>query len=119
MKVYRKVIVLALVAALPLTGCAAIQRSEARGEEYWLAVAGFHAEPADTPAKLANLRAMPPRRLVSQEMDGNVVYSYADPDYCQCMYVGGPEEYSAYLYLFAGKWRDRVRLEATTMPRHW
>jgi hypothetical protein len=116
MKVCRKVMVLALIVALPLTGCAAIQRSEARGEEYWLATAGFQAEPADTPEKLANLRAMPPRKLVSQVKDGNVTYSYADPDYCQCMYVGGSEEYSAYRYLFAGKKSDRQRLEATTRP---
>jgi hypothetical protein len=119
MKVYRKAVVLALIVALPLTSCAAIQRSEARGEEHWLATAGFQAEPADTPEKLANLRAMPPRKLVSQVKDGNVVYSYADPDYCQCMYVGGSEEYSAYLYLFAGKKSDRQRLEATTRPMPW
>jgi hypothetical protein len=119
MKVYRKVMVLALIVALPLTGCAAIQRGEAREKEYWLAVAGFQAEPADTPAKLANLRAMPPHKLVSQEKDGTVVYSYADPDYCQCMFVGGSKEYSAYQHLFVGKKSDRVRLEATTMPSHW
>jgi hypothetical protein len=35
------------------------------------------------------------------------------------MYVGGPEEYSAYLHLFAGKKSDRYRLEATTMPGQW
>ena len=119
MKVYRKVMVLALAVALPLTGCAAIQRGEERGEEHWLALAGFQAEPADTPEQLANLRAMPPHELVSQVKDGNVVYSYADPDNCQCMYVGGPEEYSAYRLLFAGKKSDRQRLEATTMPRQW
>lgn len=119
MKVYRKVMVLALAVALPLTGCAALQRSEARGEEHWLALAGFQAQPADTPEKLANLRAMPPHELVSQMKDGNVVYSYADPDYCQCTYVGGSEEYSAYQHLFAGKKGDRQRLEATTRPIPW
>src|SRR5262249_50085928 len=60
------------------------------------AAAGFQAQPADTPEKLANLRAMPPRQLVSQAKDGTVVYSYADPDYCRCLYVGGPPEYSVY-----------------------
>ena len=119
MEVYRKVMVLALAVALPLTGCAAIQRGEARNIEHWLATAGFQAKPADTPEKLANLRAMPPRELVSQVKEGNVVYSYADPDYCQCMYVGGSEEYSAYRLLFAGKKSDRQRLEATTRPIPW
>ena len=118
MKVYRKVIVLALIGALSLTSCAAIQQREARGEEYWLATAGFQAEPADTPEKLANLRAMPPRELVSQVKDGNVTYSYADPDYCQCVYVGGSEAYAAYQRLLVEKKRDRERLEAATWPIH-
>jgi hypothetical protein len=61
-----------------------------------LAAAGFQAKPAETPEKLANLKTMPPRKLVSQAKDGNFVYSYADPDYCQCLYVGGRKEYSAY-----------------------
>ena len=28
--------------------------------------------------------------------NGNFVYTYADPDYCQCLYVGGSTEYAAY-----------------------
>jgi hypothetical protein len=103
MQVYRNVVVLALIVALPLVGCAAIQRSEARDKEQLLAAAGFQAKPADTPEKLANLKTMPPRQLVSQVKDGNFVYSYADPDYCQCLYVGGPKEYSAYQHLAVEK----------------
>jgi hypothetical protein len=103
MQVYRNVVVLALIIALPLAGCAAIQRSEARDKEQLLAAAGFQAKPADTAEKLANLKAMPPRKLVSQAKDGNFVYSYADPDYCQCLYVGGPQEYSAYQRLAVQK----------------
>ena len=96
MKVYRNVVMLALIVALPLAGCAAIQRREAKTTEQLLAAAGFQAQPADTPEKLANLRAMPPRQLVSQAKDGTVVYAYADPDYCRCLYVGGPPAYSVY-----------------------
>ena len=103
MQVYRNVVVLALIIALPLAGCAAIQRSEARDKEQLLAAAGFQAKPADTAEKLANLKAMPPRKLVSQAKDGNFVYSYADPDYCQCLYVGGPKEYAAYQRLAVEK----------------
>jgi hypothetical protein len=101
-KIYRKVVMLALIAVLPLAACATIQRSEAKDTEQLLA-AGFQAKPADTPEKLANLRAMPPRKLVSQAKDGKFVYSYADPDYCQCLYVGGPTEYSAYQRLAVQK----------------
>src|SRR5262245_42398704 len=103
MKGYKKVVMLALIVALPLAGCAAIQRSEAKDTEQLLAAAGFQAKPADMPDKLANLRAMPPRKLVSQSKEGRFVYSYADPDYCQCLYVGGPAEYSAYQRLAVKK----------------
>src|SRR5919197_1019733 len=103
MKSYRKLMALALTVALSLLGCAAIQRSEARDTEQLLAAAGFQAKLAETPEKLANLKAMPPRQLVSQAKDGNFVYSYADPDYCQCLYVGGPQEYSAYQRLAVHK----------------
>jgi hypothetical protein len=103
MQVYRNVMVLALIIALPLAGCAAIQRSEAKDKEQLLAAAGFQPKPADTPEKLANLRAMPPRKIVSQAKDGKFVYSYADPDYCQCLYVGGPNEYAAYQRLAVEK----------------
>jgi hypothetical protein len=103
MKIYRKVVMLVLIAALPFAGCAAIQRSEAQDTEQLLAAAGFQAKPADTPEKLANLRTMPPRKLVSQAKDGKFVYSYADPNSCQCLYVGGPTEYSAYQRLAVQK----------------
>jgi hypothetical protein len=116
MKGYRKVVMLALIAALPLAGCAAIQRSEAKDKEQLLAAAGFQAKPADTPEKLANLRTMPPRQLVSQAKDGKFVYSYADPDYCQCLYVGGPTEYSAYQRLATQK---EIAEEAAVDVGHW
>jgi hypothetical protein len=113
MQIRKQVMLLALIIALPLAGCAAIQRSEARDTEQLLAAAGFQAKPADTPEKLANLRAMPPRQLVSQAKEGKFVYSYADPDYCQCLYVGGPQEYSAYQRLAVKKEIAQEQLDAS------
>jgi hypothetical protein len=118
MKASRKIMVLALAVALPLTSCAAIQRSEVRDKEQLLATAGFQAKSADTPEKLANLREVPARDLVSQEKNGNVAYSYADPDYCQCMYVGGAKEYSAYQSLAVEKKIEQDRLKAAQWPIH-
>jgi hypothetical protein len=112
MKVSRKAVMLALIVALPLAGCAALQRSEARDTEQLLAAAGFQARPADTSEKLTSLRTMPPRKLVSQSKDGNFVYTYADPDDCQCLYVGGPKEYSAYQRLAVKKEIAQDRLDA-------
>lgn len=71
------------------------QRDAASTEEL-LAAAGFEMQPADTPERLADLKSMPSRKLVARSTDGKVVYTYADPEWCRCVYVGGPEEYSAY-----------------------
>jgi hypothetical protein len=119
MQIYRNIVVLALIIALPLAGCAAIQRSEAKDTEQLLAAAGFQAKPADTPEKLADLRTMPLRELVSRSKDGNFVYTYADPDYCQCLYVGGPKEYSAYQRLAVEKKIAEAQREAAMDWEMW
>jgi hypothetical protein len=80
------------VPALVATGCATIQRYEARQTEQVLAAAGFHRRPADT----AELRSVPPYRITSRTQDGSVVYTYADPDNCHCVWVGGDKEYFEY-----------------------
>ena len=85
-----------LAVATMLTGCAAIQRSEARSTEELLAAAGFVMRPADTPERQQDLAALPPHRLESRTKDGKLVYTYADPNGCKCLYVGGSKEYSEY-----------------------
>ena len=75
--------------------CAAIQRFEVRDTERMLAAAGF-MRLADTPELQEDLRSIPPYRIVSRTKDRNVVYMYADPDNCHCVYVGGNKEYSEY-----------------------
>ena len=95
----RTVLVLTLAAVMILTGCATIRRSEARSTEEMLAAAGFVVRPADTAERQERLAARPPYRLESHTKDGAVVYTYADPDGCQCLYVGGPKEYSEYQHL--------------------
>ncbi len=95
---------MALAAAiLAVAGCATIQREEAARTEQLLITAGFQMQPADTPQRLADLNSMPPRKLVVQSKNGNVVYTYADPDKCRCVYVGGPKEYSALQRARVGK----------------
>src|SRR2546425_12335776 len=89
----------ALAAAMLLTGCATIHRSEARSTEQLLAAAGFVMRPADTVERQQRLAARPPYRLESHTKDGKVVYAYADPDRCKCLYVGGAKEYSEYQHL--------------------
>lgn len=88
------------VAALALAGmtfgCAAMRRDEAQQDENLLIAAGFKARPADTPAKLAQLKALPALQMEVRSKDGQVGYSYADPYNCKCLYVGGPSQYQEY-----------------------
>jgi hypothetical protein len=77
-------------------GCSAIRKSEAQSEENLLAAAGFKAKPADTPEKLAQLKAMPALKMQMRTQDGKVAYTYADPYNCKCLYVGGPDQYVEY-----------------------
>src|SRR5438445_13684150 len=92
----RTVLSVALAAATMLAGCATIRGSEARSTEQLLAAAGFVMRPADTTERQQRLAAMPPYQLVSRTKDGKVVYTYADPATCKCLYVGGSKEYSEY-----------------------
>ena len=91
----RSVIVLAAV-VVALSGCATIRRHEALDTERVLSAAGFHMKLADTPAKLANLQALPTRRLVANERAGRLYYVYADPEVCRCLYVGTEPQYQEY-----------------------
>jgi hypothetical protein len=88
---------LGLVSALiAIAGCATIRWHQAVETEQALAAAGFVMKLGDTPDKLADLRSQPPRRLVPQERDGGVYYTYADPDACRCLYVGTEAQYQDY-----------------------
>jgi hypothetical protein len=78
----RMVLSVGLAVAVMLTGCAAIQRSEAHSTEQLLAAAGFVMRPADTAERQERLKALPPYQLESRTKDGKVVYTYADPGGC-------------------------------------
>jgi hypothetical protein len=88
----RTVLSLALAAAMMLMGCATLRRSEACSTEELLRAAGFTVQPADTAEGQQRLAARPPYQFDSHTKDGTVVYTYADPEGCKCLYVGGPTE---------------------------
>jgi hypothetical protein len=50
---------------------------------------GFVMRPANTPQQLERLRLLPPRTFIARISDGRRYYIYADPDYCQCVFLGG------------------------------
>lgn len=85
-----------VILAAALAGCAAIRNQTAADSEEILAQAGFQRAPLDAPG-------LPARQLV--QTDAN--YTFADPDFCQCMYVGGAAEYAELQRLRAERIAER------------
>jgi hypothetical protein len=82
-----------------LAGCAAAQSINVRQTEQMLEQAGFQKRVADTPARLAHLRQLAPFQLVVHEKEGKTHFVFADPDGCQCIYIGTPWAYQRYKQL--------------------
>ena len=87
---------LTLAATVGFTGCATILGWQARDTGPLLAAAGFEMQVAATVEQQQRLKKMPPYRLASHTRDGAAEYTYADPQHCRCVYVGGPNEYAKY-----------------------
>lgn len=80
-----------LFVVLTLAGCAAIDRSEERGIEYRLKLAGFKVVPAN-PEQLSR---MTPYKMEGRVKNGRALYRYADPAKGR-FYEGGRREYERY-----------------------
>ena len=106
----------AVVIALALaSGCTMIRREDAQNEESTMAAAGFGMKLADTPEKLAKLQTLPVRQIVTRVKDGRVVYLYADPDFCKCLYFGNQQQYARYQQLAIEKQIAQERVQAAEM----
>ena len=64
--------------------------------EYSLAVAGFIVHSANTPELKATLNLLPAHHVVQRMHADKVRYMYADPDVCDCLYVGSQHAYDLY-----------------------
>jgi hypothetical protein len=87
----------AVVAAIvALSGCAALQGQTAGDSENILAQAGFTKQPwsAAQGATRAGGGPLPARQLTKVSQNGSTAYEFYDPKFCQCVYVGGAQEYS-------------------------
>ena len=84
-----------LAACLAIAACATPQQ-RAEDRENLLSAAGFSVQPANTPARVASLRALPANKVVQRIRGGTVRYVYADPLVCGCLYVGDQAAYGRY-----------------------
>ena len=98
---------------LVLACCAA----QTVNEENLLAAAGFRIKPANTPARDASLRALPPHQLILVTRNDRTVWLYADPTGCHCLYVGNPEQYQRYSQLKANQQIAETRLQAAQLEQ--
>ena len=105
--------VLLLALAPVLHGCASMQQQQVEATEDLLAAAGFKIRPADTSQKMAHLTTLQPFKLIARSQDGQFVYTYADPQYCKCLYAGGPKEYQEFERLKFQKQQAATELMAS------
>ena len=84
---------LVLGGALLVGGC---QTASVQNKENLLTAAGFTPQPANTPLRQAAMKKFPPNKFVQQMKGTQIVYVYADPIVCQCVYFGSQAAYAQY-----------------------
>ena len=86
---------LAISFGLALAGCQSMPQAVQQKEDL-LSAAGFTPQPANTPQRLAAMKKLPPNKFVQQTNNSQMVYVYADPIVCQCVYFGNRAAYAQY-----------------------
>jgi hypothetical protein len=100
-------------------GCASPQQQIASKEDL-LAAAGFQIRVADTPQRLAAMKSLPPNKFVTQVVNGQPVYQYADPLVCRCVYFGTQQNWDAYRQeVFAKRLADEAQMTAIMNQTNW
>ena len=96
--------------AVGLAGCAGRPIAQT---ENMLSAAGFASKPAVTPQQIASLHALPPHKFSRQMHNGKLVWLYADPTICGCVYAGDETNFQAYSReVFAQNLADEQQLSA-------
>jgi hypothetical protein len=87
-----------------------------QSKEDMLVAAGFTLQAADSPARLAALKALPPNKFVRKVQGSTVVYVYGDPIVCKCVYFGTQQAYGTYrAMMFQQNIADEQRMTAFMM----
>ncbi len=106
-----------LAACVAISACAAAQ---VQNKEDMLAAAGFTLVPANTPERQASLSSLPPHKFVHQVHNGAMVFTYADPTICDCLYVGNQGAYDRYRQaVFAKKIANEEQMTAEIYQMNW
>ena len=92
---------------------AAACASEGNGDA--LIASGFKMVPANTPERQAALRQLPAQQFVRRLRGDKVVFLYADPANCNCLYAGNVTAYAA----FTARTRQEQRLADEQAMDNW
>lgn len=113
------IILLAAVWTMVILGCVKSPNQQAIDTERLLAASGFKMRLADTPEKLARIKELAQRQILTHRSKGELLYVYADAEHCQCVYAGSQEAYRRYESLaHQKKLADEDRLDASrSQPR--
>ena len=79
-----------------ISGCAAMKKNAAEDSGKMLSASGFKMQLANTPEKLAHLKTLTQRKIVTHERNGKPYFFYADANYCKCLYSGNQDNYQKY-----------------------
>jgi hypothetical protein len=105
-----------LALAASLTACQSAQQTVSNKEDL-LAAAGFQIQPANSPGRIASMKALPPHKFVRQTKGTSVTYVYADPTVCNCVYFGSQQAWSSYQAMaFQNRVTDEQRMIALASP---
>jgi hypothetical protein len=102
-----------------IAGCATPQQQAAQKEDL-LAAAGFQVRVADTPQRIAALKILPPNKFVMRVRNGQLVYQYADPLVCKCVYFGTQQNWDTYRQeVFQQQLADEAQMNAIMNEEAW
>ena len=105
-----------IAACVAVSACAA----QVQNKENMLAAAGFTLVPANTPQRQTSLAAMPPHKFVRQLRNNMVIFTYADPTICDCLYVGNQAAYDRYrAEVFAKNLANEQQMTAQINNMDW
>ena len=102
---------------LALSGCAAINGQMATDSEQILTEAGFSKQPqsAAQGATGAAGGTLPARQLTKVNDNGSVAYEFYDPQFCNCVYVGGAQQYAELQRLRSARVAEHDQLVRNTL----
>jgi hypothetical protein len=102
--------------------CAAVSACTAavQNKEDMLAAAGFTLIPANTTERQGALASLLPHKFIHQTRNGRVVFVYADPTICDCLYIGDQAAYDRYrANVFAKNLANEQAMTAQINEMNW